>query len=129
VILVDSSVWIDFLRGNATPAVQRLIALLPKSQIGVGDLILCEVLRGVPTSRQAKEIELLMRGFEFVPLCGPEIAVIAAANHRRLRSLGITIRGAIDLIIGTYCIENDIPLLHADRDFEPLERHLGLRTA
>ena len=127
-ILVDSSVWIDHLSGKATDAVGRLRRLIGRQPLLVGDLILCEVLRGVRSEAQAREIEKRLRQFEVISLADPELAVTAAANYRHLRLRGFTVRATIDLIIGTFCIERGHALLHSDRDFEPMERFLGLRT-
>jgi predicted nucleic acid-binding protein len=128
VILVDSSVWIDHLRDAATPTVSRLRNLIPHGEILVGDLILCEVLRGWRSETEAIVVEGTLRKFTFTSLLDPELAVIAAANYRALRRQGITIRKTIDLIIGTFCIERGHALLHSDRDFEPMERLFGLQT-
>ena len=127
-ILVDSSVWIDHLNGQATDAVGRLRRLIGHQPLLVGDLILCEVLRGVRSETQAREVEMRLRQFELISLADPELAFRAAANYRYLRRHGFTIRATIDLIIGTFCIERGHTLLHSDRDFEPMERFLGLRT-
>jgi predicted nucleic acid-binding protein len=126
VIVVDSSVWIDFLKGRSIPHVGRLRALLGTSEIIVGDLMLCEVLQGLADERQAREVEALLRRFEIVAMAGDGIAVVAARNFRFLRGHGITIRKTIDLLIGTWCIEHRRPLLHNDSDFVPMARHLGL---
>ena len=128
-IIVDSSVWIDHLRQVVTNPVARFRTLMTRAELLVGDLILCEVLRGVRSETEASAIEAAMRAFEIVPLCDRDLAVTAAANYRFLRSRGITIRKTVDLIVGTYCIERGHLLLHSDRDFEPMERFLGLRTA
>ena len=128
-IIVDSSVWIDHLRQVVTNPVARFRTLMTRAELLVGDLILCEVLRGVRSETEASAIEAAMRAFEIVPLCDRDLAVKAAANYRFLRSRGITIRKTVDLIVGTYCIERGHLLLHSDRDFEPMERFLGLRTA
>jgi predicted nucleic acid-binding protein len=125
-IVVDSSVWIDFLNGKDRPTVRRLRALLGEAEIVIGDLMLCEVLQGIDAERRAKEVEALLRAFDIVPMAGDVIAVKAASNYRRLRGLGFTIRKTIDLLIGTWCIENRLPLLHSDKDFLPLVAHLGL---
>jgi predicted nucleic acid-binding protein len=125
-IVVDSSVWIDFLKGRNASHVQRLRALLGASEIIVGDLMLCEVLQGLDSERAAFEVEGLLRRFNVVPMAGDAIAVLAARNFRSLRRRGITVRKTIDLLIGTWCIENGIPLLHNDSDFHPMARHLGL---
>ena len=126
-IVVDSSVWIDFLNGRNVPHVRRLRAALGDAEIVVGDLMLCEILQGLASERAADEVETLLRRFEIVPMVGDVIAVMAARNFRLLRRRGVTIRKTIDLLIGTWCIENRLPLLHNDSDFRPMARHLGLR--
>jgi predicted nucleic acid-binding protein len=126
VIVVDSSVWIDFLNGRNAPHVRRLRAVLGTDEVIVGDLMLCEVLQGLGSERAAQEIEALLRRFEIVPMAGDAIAVAAARNFRYLRSRGITVGKTIDLLIGTWCIENRRPLLHNDSDFYPMARYLGL---
>jgi predicted nucleic acid-binding protein len=125
-IVVDSTVWIDFLNGRNVPHVWRLRALLGESEIIVGDLMLCEVLQGLESERAAREVEILLRSFDIVPMAGIGIAVAAARNYRALRGLGVTVRKTIDLLIGTWCIENRRALLHNDRDFRVMARHLGL---
>jgi predicted nucleic acid-binding protein len=126
VIVVDSSVWIDFLNGRNAPHVRRLRALLGTEEIIVGDLMLCEVLQGLDSERAAQEVEALLRRFEIVPMAGDVIATAAARNFRSLRRRGITVRKTIDLLIGTWCIHNRGPLLHNDGDFRPMARYLGL---
>ena len=125
-IVVDSSVWIDFLNGHDANQVRQLRAVLGTEEIVVGDLMLCEVLQGLDTEREARNVKALMRRFNIVPMAGEEIAVTAARNFRILRRRGVTIRKTIDLLIGTWCIENRVPLLHNDSDFRPMVRHLGL---
>ena len=127
--LVDSSVWIDQFNQVASPAVERLRALVAEEPLLVGDLILCEVLQGFRTDVQAQLVERALSQYQIVALSSPELAVKAAANYRLLRQRGITIRKTIDLIIGTFCIERGHALLHSDRDFEPMERYLGLQRA
>jgi predicted nucleic acid-binding protein len=126
VIVVDSSVWIDFLNGRNAPHVRRLRAVLGTDEIIVGDLMLCEVLQGLDSEREAQEVETLLRRFAIVPMAGDTVAIAAARNFRALRRRGITIRKTIDLLIGTWCIENRWPLLHNDSYFRPMARHLGL---
>ena len=94
----------------------------------VGDLILCEVLQGCRSEAEAAEVETALREFTIVPLCTADLAIRAAANDRLLRRRGVTVRTTIDMIIGTFCIERGYMLLHSDRDFEPMERLLGLQT-
>jgi predicted nucleic acid-binding protein len=126
VIVVDSTVWIDFLNGRDPSHVHRLRSLLGTSEIIIGDLILCEVLAGAGNEFEAVRVEALLRRFDIVPMAGDTVAVAAARNFRRLRAKGVTIRKTIDLLIGTWCIENRRPLLHNDRDFRPMAQHLGL---
>ncbi|MDX2144307.1 MAG: PIN domain nuclease [Rhodospirillaceae bacterium] len=127
-IVVDSSVWIDYLNDVDTRQTLDLDDLIDREPLIVGDLILCEVLQGLRTEAEARAVEQMLRRFNVVSLLDDALAVQAAANYRALRQRGITVRKTIDLIIGTFCIENDHVLLHADRDFEPLRKHLGLRT-
>ena len=128
-ILVDSSVWIAHLRGTTTPATMKLEAAAAREPLLVGDLILLEVLQGARDDAQAARIERALREYAIVSLLDDRLAAQAARNYRRLRDLGITIRKTADVIIGTFCIEHRHSLLHEDRDFEPMERHLGLKAA
>jgi predicted nucleic acid-binding protein len=127
VIVVDSSVWIDFLNGRNAPHVRRLRAILGIYELVVGDLMLCEVLQGLQSEQAARDVEALLRRFEIVSMAGDAIAVAGARNFRFLRRHGITVRKTIDLLIGTWCIENRASLLHNDSDFHPMTRHLGLK--
>jgi predicted nucleic acid-binding protein len=126
VIVVDTSVWIDFLNGRNAAHVRKLRSVLGSDEVVVGDLMLCEVLQGLDSETSARQVEALLRRFQVVSMAGDGVAVLAARNFRSLRRLGITISKTIDLLIGTWCIENGAPLLHNDRDFLPLARHLGL---
>jgi predicted nucleic acid-binding protein len=126
VIVVDTSVWIDFLNGEDAPHVRRLRAALGVEEIAVGDLMLCEILQGLDSERDARHVEALLRGFQIVPMVGDTMAVAVARNYRTLRRLGITVRKTIDMLIGTWCIENRAALLHNDSDFRPMAKHLGL---
>ncbi len=128
-ILVDSSVWIAHLRGQRTAAAAKLEELVTREPILVGDLILLEILQGARDEANAARIERLLRRFTLVPLLDADLAPIAARNVRSLRKLGVTVRKTADIIIGSFCIENDFLLLHQDRDFDPMEKHLGLRVA
>ena len=127
-IVVDSSVWIDHLNDQVTPQVRRLRALVGREALLVGDLILLEVLQGLRDEREAALVERALRRFEVAPMLDPGLASLAAANYRLLRSRGVTVRKTADLVIGTFCIERGHALLHGDRDFLPMQGHLGLRT-
>jgi predicted nucleic acid-binding protein len=123
VILVDSSVWIAHLRGQRTQATAKLEAVAGREPLLIGDLILLEVLQGARTEAHAARIERGLRRYTAVPLLSADLAPRAARNYRRLRELGVK---TADIIIGTFCIENRHALLHDDRDFVPMEQHLGL---
>lgn len=126
-VLVDSSVWIDYLRGTASPEAVLLDTLIDTERLVIGDLIFLEVLRGAP-ERRILAVRQQLLSCEFRRLGGFAVVTAAAENNRVLRSKGATVRNTIDLVIGSYCIIEDISLLHKDRDFEPFERHLGLRV-
>lgn len=129
-IVVDSSVWIAKLRGVDVEATFKLRALAENDddQILVGDLIMLEVLQGARDEVLAARIERDLRQYPIASMLDERIALRAAHNYRRLRSQGITVRKTIDLIIGTFCIVENHFLLHNDRDFDPMARHLGLRV-
>jgi predicted nucleic acid-binding protein len=129
VILVDSSVWIDFFRGVTTPQVDALDRLLGVEPLAVGDLILAEVLQGFRGEKEFNQARKLLLTLEQVDIAGQEVAVQAARNFRTLRERGVTIRKTIDTLIATKCIESDIALLFSDRDFDPFVKYLGLRSA
>ena len=128
-ILVDSSVWVDYFRGVDSAEADKLDGLLGVEQVVAGDLILTEVLQGFITEREFNQGRKLLASLPMVPLVGEEIAIQAARNFRKLRTLGITIRKTIDTLIATSCIEKDIALLYSDRDFDPFVQHLGLCRA
>ncbi len=126
-ILADTSAWIDFLKGKNSPAAQALDRAASGDTLIIGDLILVELLQGYREGRDLAALREDLRNFPMVSLCGPVLAPKAADSYRLLRNRGITVRGTIDVIIATWCVENDVPLIHADRDFEGMEKWLGLR--
>ena len=128
-ILVDSSVWIDYFRATDTPQVALLDSMFGRTPLAVGDLIAAEVLQGVRDEREFKWVKRTFESFTHVDLCDYELAIKASENYRSLRAKGITIRKTIDTLIATRCIEDGLTLLHADRDFLPFAEHLGLRVA
>ena len=128
-ILVDSSVWIDYFRGTMTPQVEKLDSLLGAEPIVTGDLILTEVLQGFVSDRDFNQARKLMTSLVVVDMVGQDMAVQAAKKLRAFRALGITMRKTIDTVIATRCIESGLPLLYSDRDFDPFIKHLGLRSA
>ena len=128
-IVVDSSVWIDFFNGVSTPEVDRLDALLGVTPLAIGDLILVEVIQGFRNERDVATARQLFRSLALLPLLGGSNPWKAAENYRQLRRKGITVRKTIDGIIATACIEANLPLLFSDRDFQPYVEHLGLVAA
>lgn len=128
-ILVDSSVWIDYFRGDVTPQSDRLDQLLSSELLLIGDLILTEVLQGFVSERDFNQAKTLLTALPVVPLVGPHVALQAARNFRHLRARGVTVRKTIDTLIATSCIENGYTLLYSDRDFDPFVEQLGLLSA
>jgi predicted nucleic acid-binding protein len=127
-ILVDSSVWIDYFKGAITAQTEMLDKLLGQQPLAIGDLILTEVLQGFDAERDFNDARKMLTSLTVVAMGGQEIAIQAAKNFRALRKLGVTVRKTIDTIIATRCIESGYDLLHSDRDFDPFTQHLGLRV-
>lgn len=128
-ILVDSSVWIDYFKGIPSPQTDRLDTLLGKQPVLTGDLILTEVLQGFRNDRDFNQAKTLLTSLDVIELGGRDVAIHAARNFRKLRSIGVTARKTIDTVIATRCIESDFALLYSDRDFDPFVEHLSLRSA
>jgi hypothetical protein len=127
-ILVDSSVWIDYFNGRKTAQTDWLDSALGSTPIMMGDLILAEVLQGFQGDREFRTAKSLLLRMPYVAMAGMDIAAQSAENCRSLRRRGVTVRKTIDVIIGTFCIRHQLPLLHDDRDFEPMAKFLGLKT-
>ena len=128
-IVVDSSVWIDYFTGNDTPEADHLDSLLGQELIAIGDLVLAEVLQGFRADQDFRKARDLLLSLHVVNMLDTTIALKSAANFRALRKKGLTVRKTVDSIIATYCIENRLPLLHSDKDFQPFHQHLGLKNA
>ena len=126
-LLVDSSVWIDYFNGKTTPASTYLDTILGQQDIIMGDLIIVEVLQGFNSDKDFNKAKQLFSAFEVHPLLNESLTIKSAENFRELRKKGITVRKTIDSIIATYCIENQIHLLQSDKDFIPFQKHLGLQ--
>ncbi len=127
-ILVDSSVWIDYFRGTRSAAADRLDALLGEEPVAIGDLMLAEILQGFASDREFETARRFLLRLDVIEIGGRDIAIQAARNFRTLRELGVTVRKTIDTLIATRCIEDDLMLLHCDRDFDAFATHLGLRV-
>lgn len=126
-ILVDSSVWIDYFNGNHTSQTDWLDSSLGKTPIVIGNLILTEVLQGFQNDKDFKIAEDLLLRIHFMSMGEQTLALESAMNYRLLRRKGVTVRKTIDVIIGTFCIHNQLTLLHCDRDFDPMVKYLGLK--
>jgi len=126
-IVADTSVWIDYLRGVDAPHTNALDDELQNNRIITGDLIITEFLQGFRNEKDYSEAKNIMDALEYRDFVGRDIALKAAQNFRKLRTSGITVRKTIDVIIATFCIENNFPLIHNDRDFDPMEQYLGLK--
>ena len=127
-ILVDSSVWIDYFKGAINAQTEKLDKMLCHQPLAIGDLILTEVLQGFTNERDFNKARKMLSSLTVVQLGGQKIAIQAAKNFRELGVLGVTVRKTIDTVIATWCIENGYDLLHNDRDFDPFAKHLGLRV-
>ena len=129
-LVVDSSVWIDFFNGDDAPAAELLGHLLDHGEVRlvVPDLVLFEVLRGFRLESDLRTARQLMHGLEVESSVDPELALFAAEHYRHLRSRGHTVRSAVDVLVAAFCIERDYALLHDDRDFDAFELHRGLRV-
>lgn len=128
-VIVDTTIWIDYFNGTATPTTEWLERELDRQRLGLTDLILSEVLQGVRDEREATLTRRELLKFEVFTTGGVELAVTAARNYRKLRSKGHTIRRTIDCWIATFCLLNGHVLLHNDSDFDPFESLLGLQVA
>ena len=128
-ILVDSSVWIDFFNGVPTPETDRLDALLGQDDVATGDLILVEVLQGIRNDSDFRAVKRALSEFPSFDLLGRERAARVAMRYRRLRRNGVTIRKTIDVVIASFCVDEGIRLLFSDRDFLPMVKYLGLKPA
>jgi predicted nucleic acid-binding protein len=125
-IIVDSSVWIDALRGKINPHSVWLKAALGQEPVGLTSLILCEVLQGIRNETQFRGVQRALLELPVFDTFSSQLAVTAAQHYRTLRNRGVTVRKTVDCIIATFCMENEYRLLHSDRDFDAFESHLGL---
>jgi hypothetical protein len=126
VVVVDTTVWVDYFRGVANPETDWVHAELERQRLGLTDLILCEVLQGVRDDVAAKAVERELRKLQVFDMCGVELARDAARNYRTLRSRGHTVRKTIGCVIATFCIREQYSLIHRDKDYDPFEKVLEL---
>jgi len=127
-VIVDSTVWVDYFGGTSNPETRWLDSAIGRESIGLTDLILCEVLQGIREDRQFEEVKVQLLEFDIFSSGGLETAEAVAANYRRLKEKGFTVRKTIDCWIASFCLREGYALLHRDHDFVPFESELGLRV-
>jgi len=127
-ILVDTSVWIDYFNGVQTWQTDSLDTILSEDSVLIGDIILAEILQGFDKDSDYKKAKEALEPLECIDLGGKKMAIKTASNFRFLRSKGVTIRKTVDMLIGTWCIETEIELLHNDKDFDRIALHLPLKV-
>jgi predicted nucleic acid-binding protein len=127
-VIIDTSVWIDYLRGDDNPETRWLDRELQRQRLGLTDLILCEVLQGIQDPGAFARTQADLLKFQVFQTGGIALAVTAAQNYRDLRERGYTVRRTIDCLIATFCLQAEHQLLHRDRDFDPFEKVLGLQV-
>ena len=127
-ILVDTSVWIDYFNGARSWQVDFFDTILSEESVLVGDIILAEILQGFDSDSDYKKAKEALDPLECIDLGGKKLAIKTASNFRFLRSKGVTIRKTVDMLIGTWCIETEIELLHNDKDFDRIALHLPLKV-
>ena len=128
-VVVDSSVWIDYFNGVASEETDRLDDLLGQEMVAVGDVILAEVLQGFRADADYRVARELLGSLVMVEMLGVRRALKVADHYRRLRKHGVTVRKTMDAIIASFCLNERLPLLYSDRDFDPFVEHLGLKRA
>jgi predicted nucleic acid-binding protein len=128
-VIVDTSAWIEYFRNGAPNIVAKVDRSLDRDLVGIGDLIYCEVMRGIRSGRQRTEVSSLLLSLPRFEMVGFRIAEKSAANYRLLRSKGVTVRKTIDVLIGTFCAERGFQIVHCDSDFDLMARHIGLEVA
>ena len=125
-VIVDTSAWIEYLQGGLPRVVHTVDRCLEQDLIGMGDLVYCEVMQGIRSPRERREVSTLLLSLPQFDMVGFSMAEKSVANYRLLRSKGVTVRKTIDVLIGTFCAENGLQLIHHDSDFDLMAEHIGL---
>ena len=125
-VIVDTSAWIEYLNGTNSSVVARVDQCLEQDLVAIGDLIYCEIMQGIRSTRQRSQVSSLLLALPQFDMGGFRIAEKSAANYRLLRSKGITVRKTIDVLIGTFCTEHGFQIVHNDSDFDLMAKHIGL---
>lgn len=128
-IVVDSSVWIDYFTGIDNAQTNKLDNILGVKPVAIGDLILTEVLQGFRRDKDYNTAKVLFEDLTIFEMLCVDMALQSASNFRILRKKGVTISKTADVIIATFCIEKRLALLFSDKDFKPFVKHLGLIEA
>jgi predicted nucleic acid-binding protein len=127
-VIVDTSAWIEYFKGGIPHIVEKVDQCLERDLVGIGDLVYCEIMQGLRAPRQRSQISTLLLSLPQFDMVGFSIAEKSAANYRLLKSKGITIRKTIDVLIGTFCAENGLRIVHRDSDFELMAKPIGLEV-
>jgi hypothetical protein len=125
-VIVDTSAWIEYLRGGLPRVVNKVDLCLEQDLVGIGDLVYCEVMQGIRSPRERREVSTLLLSLPQFDMVGFSMAEKSAANYHLLRSKGVTVGKTIDVLIGTFCAEHGLQLIHHDSDFDLMAKHIGL---
>jgi len=125
-VIVETSAWVEYFRGGVPDVVEKVDRCLEQDLVGIGDLVYCEVMQGIRSSRERGEVSSLLLLLPRFDMVGFSIAEKSASNYRLLRSKGVTVRKTIDVLIGTFCAEHGLQLVHHDSDFDLMAKHIGL---
>lgn len=127
-VIVDTSAWIEYFQDGLPDVADKVDLCLGQDLVGIGDLVYCEVMQGIRSPRESRDVSSLLLSLPRFNMVGFGIAEKSAANYRLLRSKGVTVRKTIDVLIGTFCAEHDIQLIHNDSDFDLMAKYIGLDT-
>ena len=127
-VIVDTSAWIEYFQGGLPRVADKVDLCLEQDLVGIGDLVYCEIMQGIRSLRQKREVSGLLLSLPQFNMVGFSIAEKSVANYRLLRSRGVTVRKTIDVLIGTFCAENGLRLIHHDSDFDLMAKHIGLEV-
>jgi predicted nucleic acid-binding protein len=127
-VIVDTSAWVEYFRGGLPHIVSKVDRCLEQDLVGIGDLVYCEVMQGIRVARERTEVSALLLALPRFEMVGFGIAEKSASNYRLLRSRGVTVRKTIDVLIGTFCAEHGLQLIHSDSDFDLMAEHIGLEV-
>jgi predicted nucleic acid-binding protein len=125
-VIVDTSAWIEYFRGGLPRIVNKVDLCLEQDLVGIGDLVYCEVMQGIRSPRERTDVSTLLLSLPQFDMVGFTMAEKSAANYRLLRSKGVTVRKTIDVLIGTFCADHGLQLVHHDSDFDLMAKHIGL---